>query len=550
MPRRWGSAILALVVLLVAAPLLTLSLHAPRQPMPAREAVHDALRSRAVVAALAGTHWSSAEASAIDGQLERVSFFAGGRQVAQAALRADGTVEQVEALAHEAVPYGDWIAYEPAVLAGLSALFILMAGVAPLRRRRNLDVLAMLSMVAPVVLLQRGYLGGSTVAALPGLGYLLVRCTRHGLGRGYDTLPSTPLYDWITQRLAPAQRVRVLRLLLIALMLVFVMVGVSSPSAVDVAYAAMEGATQIVRGLLPYGHMPGDIIHGDTYPILTYALYVPVAWVAPVNSILSSVDAGLAVAVLAALATAAALRARRPAAPGAEAAGLRAAITWLSFPPLMAIASTGTTDVVLAAMLAFAVLLWRRPAASMTLLAVAGWFKLAPFALVPVWLAPLRGQRLLTAIAALIGVSAAAIGLVWALGGIHGLAAMVHAVAFQWGRGSPQSPWAALGITGLQPVGQACVLGLIAGVSARVRHHPADAGDRTRVAALAAAILIALQIVADSWTFLYLAWFVPLIGMSLFVERAPDVALAGTDTRAGDRSPDPAVPNRAWVVHT
>ncbi|HWF72758.1 MAG TPA: glycosyltransferase 87 family protein, partial [Solirubrobacteraceae bacterium] len=430
MSRVWRSrsALVALAVMLVAAAVLAVTRSAPTSVLPARAAIRDALRNQAVNQALAGTRWSSASASPLASQLERVTFSAGGQQVAQAAVRPDGTVDEVEALAHDRVPYGDWIAYEPAVLAALAVLFVLMAGVAPWRRLRNLDVLATLSLVLPVLLLERGYLSGSVLGALPGLAYLLLRCAWRGFARAPEPSPSTALFDLVTRRWEPGRRVRVLRLLLAALAIVFFMVGVSSPNAIDVAYAAMEGATRIIHGVLPYGHMPGDVIHGDTYPILSYALYVPVAWLAPVESVFSSVDGALAVAVLGALAVAVALyrgvagprppQRRRP--PSAETAGLRAGLAWLSFPPVLIIASTGTTDVVLAAMLAFAVLLWRRPAASMAVLAVAGWFKLSPFALVPLWLAPLRGPRLLAAIAAFVGVSAAALGLVVALGGAGG----------------------------------------------------------------------------------------------------------------------------------
>jgi len=551
-PGRYPATIVALLVLIVAAPVLTVTHRAPKQPLAAHAAIRDALRSPIVVAALAGTHWGSAEASPLDGQLERVSFFAGGREVAQAAVRADGTVDQVEGLAHEAIPYGDWIAYEPGVLGALALMFVLMAGVAPLWRLRNLDVLAATTLVIPVVLLQHGYLEGSALGALPGLGCLLLRCSWRGLGQHAAATLSTPLFELLTQRWQPEQRVRVLRMLLVALALVFVMVGVSSPNAVDVAYAAMEGATRIVHGLLPYGHMPGDVVHGDTYPILSYALYVPLAWVAPVDSIFSSVDGALTIAVLAALVTAVALFrsaagpriSSRRRAPDAEAAGLRSALTWLSFPPLLIIASTGTTDVVLAAMLAFAVLLWRRPGASMALLAVAGWFKLTPFALVPVWLAPLRGRRLATAIAALVAVSAATIGLVVALGGIHGPAMMLHAVAFQLNRSSLQSPWVALGITSFQPIGQACVLALIAAAAVRLLRAPELAADNARIAALSAAILIALQLVANYWAFLYLAWIVPLIGLSLF---APDARSSASAPEVPAPAP-PRIPPVSDVV--
>jgi hypothetical protein len=172
-------------------------------------------------------------------------------------------------------------------------------------------------------------------------------------------------------------------------------------------------------------------------------------------------------------------------------------------------------------MLVIAVLLWRRPAASSAVLACAGCFKLAPFALVPIWLAPLRGKRLLAAAAAIAGVTAAMAGVLIGLGGANGVGAMIHAVGFQFQRGSFQSPWKALGLTSLQPVAQAGVLAVIAATAVRLRRAPALFRERHRVAALSAAVLLGLQLTADYWAFLYLVWIVPLIGMSLFADPAP-----------------------------
>ena len=129
--RRRPALIVALLVLLTAAPVLTAFHHAPRQPLTARAAIRDALRSATVVSALTGTHWTAARASALDGALERVSFLSGSRTVAAAAVERDGTVAGVEAYARARVPFGDWIAYEPAVLVSLSALFILISVSSP-----------------------------------------------------------------------------------------------------------------------------------------------------------------------------------------------------------------------------------------------------------------------------------------------------------------------------------------------------------------------------------------------------------------------------------
>ena len=514
-----------LLVALLAAVALSVTHHAPRAVIPAHRAIQIALRDAKTQKALSGSRWTSARADPLDDHTERVSFFAGSQVVAQVALERDGTVLAGVDYRVLRVPYGNWLAYEPAILVGLCALFVLMTAVTPWRRLRNLDVAAALSLVASVVLFQHRYVSESLIELVPGMVYLLVRCARRALGPPAEPPASTPLLTALTADVDPARRIRWLRATAIALGLVFVMVAVSSSGPVDVIYAVMEGATRLIHGVLPYGHLPPGILHGDTYPIVSYALYTPLALLSPVNTVWDSVDLGLAVAVLSALLAAwavfritAGARARRdggrPA--GAEEAGLRSALAWLAFPPVLITASTGTTDVVLAAMLAIAVLLWRRPAACNALLAVAGWFKFAPFVLLPLSLAPLRGRRLVSALVAIAMVSGASLAILLALGGINGPSDMVHAVAYQFSRGSFQSVWSALGIEWLQPVGQACVLGLVAGAVMKLRREPELARDRARMAALTASVLIGMQLAADYWAFLYLVWVVPLISGALY----------------------------------
>lgn len=537
-----------LIVALLAGAGLTVTHHSPRPVIPVRRAVQIALHDSRTRLALAGSHWTSAQADPLDANTERVSFFAGHQLVAEDALDRDGTVMAGVDDRALSVPYGNWVAYEPALLVGLCALFVLMTAVTPWRRLRNLDVAASLSLVVSIVLFQHRYVSISLLEVAPGMVYLLARCAHRALGPERGEPSCTPLLAAITPGVDPARRVRWLRTALIVLGLVFVMVGVSSTDPVDVIYAVMEGATRLVHGVLPYGHMPPGVLHGDTYPILSYALYTPLALLAPVNNVWDPVDAGLAAAVLAAFVAAWAVfrvnagsRARRPGArpPEVEEAGLRAALAWLAFPPLLITASTGTTDVILAAMLAIAVALWRRPTWCNGLLAVAGWFKFAPFALLPVSLAPLRGRRLLGAIGAIVAVSALSLAILLALGGIHGPSDMARAVAYQFSRGSLQSVWSALGIEGLQPVGQACVLGLIAAAVVKLRREPELARDRARMAALSASILIGMQLAADYWAFLYLVWIVPLVCGALYADRAQEQPAAARATVP--RSLDPAV---------
>jgi hypothetical protein len=539
------------LVALLAGLALTIEHHSPRPVIPARRAVQIALHDAHTRDALAGSHWTSARADPLDAKTERVSFYAGPQLVAEDAIERDGTVMAGVDDRALPVPYGNSVAYEPALLVGLCALFVLMTGVTPWRRLRNLDVAASLSLVVSVVLFQHRYVSISLIEVAPGMVYLLTRCARRALGPPLEEPISTPLLAAITPGADPARRVRWLRTTLIVLGLVFVMIGLGSTDPVDVIYAVMEGATRLVHGVLPYGHMPPGVLHGDTYPILSYALYAPLAVLSPVNDLWDSVDAGLGVAVLAALVAAWAVfratagsRARSAGgrSPEVEEAGLRAALAWLSFPPLLITVSTATTDVTLAAMLAIAVLLWRRPTWCSGLLAVAGWFKLAPFALLPLSLAPLRGRRLLGATVAVVAVSAVSLGILLALGGTRGPSDMAHAVAYQFSRGSLQSVWSALGIEGLQPVGQACVLGLIAGAVVKLRREPELARDRARIAALSASVLIGMQLAADYWAFLYLVWIVPLVCGALYADRPQEqpAGVRATVPRSLDPAPAPA----------
>lgn len=527
----------AIAVGLLGACGLSLIDHAHRLPLPRHQAIAAALRSDVIHRALAGVRWDSAEVDAVDPRLERVTFLEGGQVLGEVAVRPDGTIQQGINFRHLAVPYGDWISYQPAILIGLAALFALITGVAPWRRMRNLDVLSVLSLVAPILLLQHRYVDASVLVSLPGLLYLLVRCAFRALGPPAVLAPSVPLLDVIASGWDVRRKVRLLRVLLAALALLFVMVTVSSVDAVDVLYAVMEGATKLLGGVLPYGHMPGDVIHGDTYPLLSYALYAPLAWLSPVRSVWDSVDLPLAATVGAALATGWAVfrtlagsgRGVTGRSPEQEAAGLRAAVTWLAFPPVLVIASSGTSDVVLAAMLAMALLLWRRPAVCTALLAAAAWFKLAPVALLPLRLVTLRGRHLAVAAGAIAVVSVPMVGLLLALGGANGPLAMLHAISFQFSRGSPQSVWAVLSVQALQPAGEAAVLALLAAAVLQLRARPEWAEDRTRMAALAAAMLIGMQLAANYWAFLYLVWVVPLLGMSLLGERAPEPASERAD---------------------
>jgi hypothetical protein len=533
-----GAAIFVLTALA-----LTLLHRTPPLPVPKGPAIRAALANPDLQARLGAASYDRLVVDRVDARFDRVSFYSGHKIQAEVEVEAGGRSAAAVDFRRIRVPYGNWIAYDPALLAGLAGLFVLMTAVAPWRRLRNLDVAAVLSLTAPVSLLQARYVDASVLAALPGLSYLLVRCAVHGLGAEREAPVSVPLWSLATASLAPEVRVRILRLAFAALACVVLMIGITSTDAVDVIYAVMEGATNLVHGLLPYGHMPSDVVHGDTYPILSYALYTPIALLAPVHSRWDSVDLALSFGAVAAVGAGLAIGGRAlfmrgrggAAAPSCEREpGLRAAVAWLAFPPLVVTVSTGTTDVVLGALLALAVLAWRRPTLCSAVVSCAAWFKLAPAALLVLVFAPLRGSARAGPALAVGVVSLPLIALLVAVGGPAGPADMLHAVAFQLSRGSEQSIWAATGLRSWQPLGQAAVLGLLGAAAIALRRDPGLAADRGRVAALAAAVLIGLELAADYWAFLYLVWVVPLIMLSvLSPARTAPVGISAPSPSAG-----------------
>ena len=129
------------------------------------------------------SHWDRVVADPIDPHLEQVTFYS--RTIGSSPRlpwTAGGQPRTEMDDRQMRVPYGDWIAYQPALLAVLCALFVVMAGVSPWRRLRNLDVAAALSLLVSVVLFQHRYMDPSVLAAVPGWCTCCVRCAGKALG--------------------------------------------------------------------------------------------------------------------------------------------------------------------------------------------------------------------------------------------------------------------------------------------------------------------------------------------------------------------------------
>lgn len=437
----------------------------------------------------------------IDHDFVKVTWLRKGRTTATAGVHRDGAI--TAPVKYQPIAgYGAPLAHGLLLLGALTALFLLATLRGPLRRRRTLDTLALAATVVPTVLIDRGLLAlGEGLAAVL-IGYLVARGVQlavRGPRPGEDDAAPV-LLERLAARATLAKLPRQLGLLLL---FITVLMTLTSAGVVDVAFANMEGATILLTGQLPYGHMPSDVIHGDTYGLPIYALYAPFAAIWPVHSdwddAVGALVLGAGAAILCALGMArAAGGARWP-----------AAIAVLALPASLMTFSSGTNDVLIAAALIWAFAWWSRPAASSALLALAGLAKVAPLVLLPLWLARLRGAALARAVAACAAAALIVLAGLIALGGLHGPGDMVHAMSFQLSRRSMMSIWTTLGIESLQPLMQGVAPAIALGGAVLVWLDRGVAADPRRIAGLVAATLGALQLAANHWAPLYLVWLAP-----------------------------------------
>ena len=494
--------------------------HEKPLPVPAHRAVAIAERAPDIkVDAAAAT---STAVERVDDDLERVTFLRHGRVVASAGVRRDGQVlDPLPARLDKR--YGTELAHSLIAFALLVALFLLVAVRRPLRIVQTSDALALAAFVVPTVLVDRGYVVAGQGSAAVLLAYVAARAATIVL-RGAPEPSGRPLVQ-----LSSAPRLPLL--LAGALALALVVMTVCSTGEVDVAYASMEGATKLLHGVLPYGHLPGDVVHGDTYGLLAYAASVPVAAIWPVTSTWDAATGALVLAAAGGVATAWGV---------ARALGgdrSTALLLALAFPPVLLAVTSGTNDVLIAAALAWALAWSARPGRATGLVAIAGLAKIAPLALLPAWIARARGRDRARAVAASAGACAAVVVVLVALGGTHGPGDMVDAVAFQLERRSLNSIYVALGLGAIQPFVLALAVALAIGGATLLALDDAAAHDPRRLAALCAAVLGALQLAAHYWAPLYLLWLLPPAAIALL-----GAAVAPTSEAACRRSVNDTLP--------
>lgn len=522
----------ALIVFALALPAFAVlrAQSAPDYAISKAEATRIAKSDSNVRALLVEHHVTGSRVTPLDSDEQRVTFFDGSRTILDAAVSSQ-RVTQIADKAEGAPESGSRIANSSLMLALLTGLFLLATLSLPLRSLQNLDALAMASFVAPVILLNENYVLASVLVSYPLLVYLAGRCIGVGLGLTGRSGGGSSLLWHLTGDWAPSRRLRLARYLVLAAAAVIAMVVPSSSGITDVAVAGVSGATDLLHGVAPYGHLPGYIYHGDTYPLLNYALYMPGALLIPYVDGFSDPSGALLVAGAAVLLAAWGLRRigtrmvqREDDAAGtgedASFAGLRIALAWLTFPPIILAASGGSNDPIVAACLVASFAFFFRPALSAFLLGVAAWVKVLPLLVLPIWLARLSARSALRALTAIAALSAGLVGWLLILGGTSAVTGMLEGLAFQLQRGSLHSLWLGLGLTALQPIATAALVAAIVAATLAVRRDVELRGDLRRMAAIFAGVMLIAQIAANYWTWAYLPWALVPILLSLLAPNA------------------------------
>jgi len=378
----------------------------------------------------------------------------------------------------------------PWVWIGLCVLFVLPFARPPLTLL-HLDLAVLLAFSISYAFFNDANLGISVPSAYPLLAYLLVRMLL------------------VATRPPPAPRLLVgptFLLTAIAFLAAFhVALNVANGNVIDVGYAGVIGAHKLATGAPLYGAFPADNPHGDTYGPALYAAYVPFERLFGWSGTWDELPAAHAAAVAFDLLTALMLflLGRRLVSVDR---GLLLAYLWLAFPFTLMVANSGSNDALVPLLVVAALLAAARPVARGALAAAAGLTKLAPLALGPLFVASRPGRaRAAAAFAGIVLVALAPfeLGELWD-----------RTAGFQATRDSPFSIWHDLP-GALQALAQLAAVALAIVVAFVPRRR-----DVRTLAALAAAVLIALQIAVEHWFYLYLVWFAPLAWVALLTPGA------------------------------
>ncbi len=396
------------------------------------------------------------------------------------------------------------------------------------RRRRltllHLDLLMLLGFSISLALFNHGRIGLSVPLVYPFLLYLLVRMLLLAFGRGRPREPLRPL--------VPARWLAIGVIFLVGFR---IGLNVLDSNVIDVGYAGVIGADKTLHGHALYGGWPYDNANGDTYGPVVYYAYVPFRAIFGWSGTWDDLPAAHAAAIAFDLLTLLGLfvlgrRIRGPA------LGVVLAYAWAAYPFTLWTLSSNTNDALVSLLLVIALLVLKWAPARGIFAALAGLTKFAPLALAPLLLrgedgGPLRPRAVRRFVMAF-GITAVVVMLPVILDGNLG-PFWRDSVAYQADRVTPFSIWGLWGGLGLE---HSLVEGAAVGLALAAAFVPRRRGV-VQVSALAAAILIALQLSANYWLYSYIVWFFPLVIVALFASHPSELehALRAEERAAAER---------------
>ena len=418
----------------------------------------------------------------------------------------------------------------PWVLGPFTAMFLLPLLL--LGRRWSwldrLDLGVFLSFFGSYVLMDHSHVEPAVWLFYPPLVYLLVRMLIRGRR-------SRPFAGGVDIRLPTA----VLAVGLLALIAGRIYVSLHAVGVVDVGQASVLGAYKILHGQSIYYFSLG---HGDTYGPLNYLAYVPFEWIWPGNW--GYLPAARAAAITFDLLTIAGLIAlgvrMLPRGKGWR-LGLLLAWLWAACPFSLLGVEKSTNDGLIALMMVLILLALASPIKRGILVglgAAAKWFPAAVLPLVAVGPGDRDQQTIRKVLAGFVISFGVLIAVFLPSGGLKEL--WDHTLGYQLSRTDIFSIWALH--PGLAPIKVALEAFAVI-LAVLVAFRPRGPRSLPQVAALAAAVIIAIQLPALHWFYLYIPWFLPLVLVAVLAPGAattpePDPAqpaakLAATDEESG-----------------
>jgi hypothetical protein len=468
-----------------------------------------------------------------DGQPQwQVDFFApGGKDVAQVVID-DRSGEVVERWTGAQVDTKLARGYQGAVAGKVNRWWIwlplcvlfLAPFVDPRRPLRlvHLDLLALLGFSASLFFFNKAEIGLSVGLVYPVLAYLLIRM----LIAGFAPRESR-------DRLLPLAPRWLLVAGIAALAAFHVGYMATEGKVIDVGLAGVIGADRLTHGEDIYGEdfsqglPPSSDVRGDVYGPANYLAYVPFEQAFPWSGHWDDVPAARAAALGFELLTALALfglgRRLRSRRDEGTTLGVALAYAWLAYPFTMYTLASSFNDALVALLVVCCLLVVSSPPARGALSALAGLTKFGPLILAPLFAAGPGERRPRPLVLFTVGFLAVAAAVTLPLlpdGGFREL--YDRSLGYQASRGSPFSVWGqAPSLDWLQTLSKVFAVALAAALFFVPRRR-----STIQLAALAAALLISVQVTANHWFYPYAVWFAPLVLIAVFaVQRGPEPAI-------------------------